>query len=201
MDSDTATESNITIILEQSICSIAKDVGPFSRRFNAKHRQTFHDLVNVYVFDIGSTCIHGKNYSEFLHFIKNTLENFPLKQMFDISEKFDSRDNEMSFLECHQSTGKSLHGNNFLWSVMKKSSVFPHEKVYVFFFFSDSVICFGKVSHNPQRNIVWENSWVGSKIHHNTELRTQLTENRWNSSGILSQDSPHCSSSTKSKSS
>ena len=46
-----------------------------------------------------------------------------------------------------------------------------------------------------------KNSWVGSKIHHNTELWTQLTENRWNSSGICSQDSLHCSSSTKSKSS
>ena len=30
---------------------------------------------------------------------------------------------------------------------------------------------------------------------------TPLTESRWNSSGIFSQDSPHCSSSTKSKSS
>ena len=40
-----------------------------------------------------------------------------------------------------------------------------------------------------------------SKIHHNTELWTQLTESRWNSSGIFSQDSPHCSSATKSKSS
>ena len=44
-------------------------------------------------------------------------------------------------------------------------------------------------------------SWVGSKIHRNTELWTQSKENQWNSSGIFSQDSLHCSSSTKSKSS
>ena len=31
-----------------------------------------------------------------------------------------------------------------------------------------------------------KNIWVGSKIHFNRELWTQLTENRWNSSGIFS---------------
>ena len=32
----------------------------------------------------------GKNYSDNLHSIKNTIEAFTLKQMFDISEKVDS---------------------------------------------------------------------------------------------------------------
>ena len=41
----------------------------------------------------------------------------------------------------------------------------------------------------------------GSRVHHNTELWTHLMVSRWNSSGIFSQDSPHCSSATKSKSS
>ena len=44
-------------------------------------------------------------------------------------------------------------------------------------------------------------SWRGSGVHHNTELWTQLMVSQWNSSGIFSQDSPHCSSATKSKSS
>ena len=52
--------SKVTMILEQGEWSIAKDVGPSSRRCNARHRQTFYDLVNVFVFDIGSICIHGK---------------------------------------------------------------------------------------------------------------------------------------------
>ena len=75
MDSDTATESNlfskIKIILEQSELSIAKDVGPFSRRCNARHRQTFYDFGNVYVFDIGSICIHGKELLRQLAFHQN----------------------------------------------------------------------------------------------------------------------------------
>ena len=94
----------------------------------------------------------------------------------------------MRFLECLKSAGKVLHRNNYLWSVMKKSIRLSHAKVHVF---SDS-----------QHQVLFGNSsWVGSRIHHNTELWTQLTENGWNSSRIFSQDSPHCSSPTKSMSS
>ena len=46
-----------------------------------------------------------------------------------------------------------------------------------------------------------KNSWVDSKILHNTELWTQPTEKRWNSSGTFSQDSLHRSSSKRTKSS
>ena len=44
-------------------------------------------------------------------------------------------------------------------------------------------------------------SWSGSRVHHNAELWTQLMVSQWNSSGIFSQDSLHCSSATKSKTS
>ena len=39
----------ITFILEQGEWPIAKDAEPFSRRFNARHWQSFYDLGNVYV--------------------------------------------------------------------------------------------------------------------------------------------------------
>ena len=74
--------SKTTFILEHSEWPIAKDAEPFSRRCNARHWQTFSDLVKVYVFDIGSICICG---TELL--INNTGENFTLKQVFEISEK------------------------------------------------------------------------------------------------------------------
>ena len=73
-----------------------------------------------------------------------------------------------------------------------------HAKVYVF---SDSVLCFGKMSENPLSNRSGRTSWRGAKVLHNTELWTQLMVSQWNSSGLFSQDSPHCSSGTKSKSS
>ena len=44
-------------------------------------------MENVYVFDIVSICIMGKNYSENLHSIKNKGKDLTLKQMFHISEK------------------------------------------------------------------------------------------------------------------
>ena len=37
--------------------------------------------------------------------------------------KVDSWTNQMRFLECLKSAGKILHGNSYLWSMMKKSSV------------------------------------------------------------------------------
>ena len=42
---------------------------------------------------------------------------------------------------------------NYLWSMMKKSSVSRMAKVSVF---SDSVLCLGKVNQDPTSYIVWE---------------------------------------------
>ena len=104
----------------------------------------------------------------------------------------------MKFLECLKSVGKALHGNNYLWSVMKKSSVSRTRR-----FTYSQILCYvlERWIRTQHQILLRKNSWVGSKIHHNTEFWTQLTENRWNSSGIFSQDSPHCSLSVKSKSS
>ena len=51
------------------------------------------------------------------------------------------------------------------------------------------------------KHCIRRNDWRGSKVHQNTEHWTELMVSRWNSSGIFCQDSPHCSSATKSKSS
>ena len=43
-----------------------------------------------------------------------------------------------------------------------------------------------KGESEPNIKYLLENdSWIGSKIQHNTEFWTQLTEKRWNSSGIF----------------
>ena len=57
--SQNRTFLQVTIILEQGECSIAQDAGPFFKRCNARHRQTFYNLENVYVFNIGSISTHG----------------------------------------------------------------------------------------------------------------------------------------------
>ena len=104
----------------------------------------------------------------------------------------------MRFLECLQFTGKILFGSICLWSVMKKSSVSRMQRCTYF-----PILCFvlGRWIRTQHQILIVKKNWVGSRVHHNTELWTQLTANRWNWSGISSQDSPHCSSATKSKSS
>ena len=138
----------------------------------------------------------GKNYSDNLHSIKNTGQNLTLKQMFEISEKLILEQSDEIFgvsqISWENSPWKQL-------SLVNDEEVISlsHAKVYVF---SGSVLCLGKVNQNPTSNTVWEQQLDWFNDSSQTELWTQLTENRWNSSGIFSQDSPHCTS-TKSKTS
>ena len=79
----------------------------------------------------------------------------------------------------------SLNGDELVISL-------SHAKVHVF---SDSVLCLGKTHQNPQSNYAWEDSSP-----HYRALDTidgEPVEFEWN----ISQDSPHRSSATKSKSS
>ena len=73
-----------------------------------------------------------------------------------------------------------------------------HAKVYVF---SDSVLCLGKMNQNPTSNTAWERQldWFKSSSQYRTldTIGGEPMEFEWN----ISQDSPHCSSSKKSKSS
>ena len=135
-----------------------KDIGPFFKRCNARLRQTFCDLGNVYVFNIGSIGIHGKNYSDNWHSIKNTGNSLTLKQMFDISELLiDGQPDEIfgvSQINWEDSLWKQL-------SLVNDEEVISlsHAKVYVF---TDFVSCLGKVNQNPTSNTVWEEelSWL-----------------------------------------
>ena len=146
---------------------------------------------------IGSICIHGKELLRQYFPSENTGKNLSLKQMFEISEQLISEQSDETFgvtqISWESSPWKQL-------SLVNDEEVISlsHAKVCVF---SDSVLCLGKVNQNRTSNAVWEEQLTGSKIHHSSELWTQLAENRWNWSGIFSQDSLHCSSSKKSKSS
>ena len=100
----------------------------------------------------------GKNHSENLHSIKNT-EDLTMKQMFDISEKLVSEQDEIYGLN-------TINWEDSSWkhsSLVSDEEVISlsHAKVYVF---SDSVLCFGKMNENPQSNIAWEDrlTWFKS---------------------------------------
>ena len=201
MDSDTATESNLSLRSRSFLNRVNDRLRKMLDRSPEDAMQDIDKRSMIWGMFMSSTLeasvFMGKNYSDNLHSIKNTGKNLTLKQMFEISEKLILEQSDEIFgvsqISWENSPWKQL-------SLVNDEEVISlsHAKVYVF---SDSVLCLGKVNQNPTSNTAWEDSWIGSKIHHNTELWTQLTENRWNSSGIFSQDSLHCSSSKKSKSS
>ena len=121
---------------------------------------------NVYVFDIGRICIHGKQYLEILHSIKKKGKYLTMKQMFDFSEKLIAEQSDeiygVNTIDWGGSSWKQL-------SLVNDEEVISlsHAKVYVF---SDSVPCLGKMSEIPQSNIVWEDklSWFKSSSQHRT---------------------------------
>ena len=138
----------------------------------------------------------GKEYSENLVGIKNT-EDLTMKQMFDTSEKSIAEQSDeiygVNTTTWVDSSWKhlSLIGDEDVISL-------SHAKVYVF-----QILCYASKRWTRTHNQILsgKTSWRGSRVHHNTELWTHLMVSQWNSSGISSQDSPHCSSATKSKSS
>ena len=90
-----------------------------------------------------SAVFMGKNYSDNWHSIKNT-KDFTMKQVFDISAKLVSQQDEISGVE-----------NNWLGKSFMETFVFGDERVINLqrtkvSVFSDSVLCLGKIYGDPQ---------------------------------------------------
>ena len=92
----------------------------------------------------------GKNYLDNWHSINNT-KHLTMKQMFDISAKFVSEQDEIYGV-------KTIVWENSSWKYLsligdEQVISLQRTKVYVF---SDSVLCLGKIHENPQSNAAWE---------------------------------------------
>ena len=132
------------------------------KRCNRRQRRTFCDMVNVYVFNIASICIHGEEiYSDNWHSIKNT-EDLTTKQMFDKAEKLVSEQSDEIY------GVKTINWRNSSWKYLslvggEQVISLQHTKVYVF---SESVLCLGKMNENPQSNMAWEDrlTWFKSSL-------------------------------------
>ena len=94
----------------------------------------------------------GKNYSDILHSIKNTVNNLTLKQMFHKAEKLIVGQSDVVFrvnpINWDDSSWKQVSSVND-----EEVISLSHAKVYVF---SDSVLCLGKVNQKPTSNSAWE---------------------------------------------
>ena len=169
--------TKITIILEQGEWPIAKDAEPFSRRFNAKHWQTFYDLESVNIFDIGSICLQGEELLRQFTFhqkyrrksvIEANVRDIWTVDIGTISWDFFSVSNQLGKFSMET----VISG---LWWRSHQSLELKGLRIF------DSVLCFGKVNQNPTSKVLLGNdSWIGSKIHHNTELWTKLMVSQWN---------------------
>ena len=96
-----------------------------------------------------SAVFMGKNYLNNCHFIANTTD-LTLKQMFDISTKLVSGQDEISGLET---LGWENHSWKYLSLIDERVINLQRTKVYVF---SDSVMCLGRIVENTQSNDAWE---------------------------------------------
>ena len=87
-----------------------------------------------------------KNYLDNCHSITNT-EDLTLKQMFDISARLVSEQDEISVMET---IGWENHSWKFL-SLIGDERVINLQRIKVYVF-SDSVLCLGKIFENSQSN-------------------------------------------------
>ena len=82
-----------------------------------------------------------------------------LKQMFDISAKLVSEQEEISGLETN---GWENHSWKYMSLIGDKRFInLQRTKVYVF---SESVLCLGRIHQNPESNKAWEQriGWITS---------------------------------------
>ena len=125
-----------------------------------------------------SAVFMGKNYLDNRHSITNT-KDLTLKQMFDISTKLVSEQDEISGLE-------TICWEDYSWKYLsligdERIINLQRTKVYVF---SDSVLCLGKIRQNPESNKAWEQrfGWIKSSQSYGNfdRIDGEPTEFEWN---------------------
>ena len=153
-------------------------------------------VVNVYVFDSGSICIHVKGLLRQFALQKDREQSHVQTDVGHIWE-VDSRTIRWDFWSVSNQLGR------FMITIIFGQWWRSHQSLACKRFMYFRILCYvvERWIRTQHQILFGKNSWVGSKIHHTTELWTRLTESRWNESGIFPQGSPHCSSSAKSKSS
>ena len=125
-----------------------------------------------------SAVFMGKNFQNNQNSIVNTAD-LTLKQMFDISSKLVTEQDEISGLET---IGWEKHSWKYLSLIGDERIInLQRTKVYVF---SDSVLCLGRIHQNPESNKAWEQriGWItSSQSYRNFDgISGEPTEFEWN---------------------
>ena len=121
----------------------------------------------------------GKNYLDNCHSITNT-KDLTLKQMFDISARQVSEQDEISGMETI--VWEIIHGNICLGLVTEELSIFSAQRST-----SYQILCCVLVrsSRTPNRTMHGKKDWDGSNHLRFTETLTESTVSQWNSSGTF----------------
>ena len=179
----------IQIILAPSEWSSAKDVGPINLP-KMQHKTA----INIPLCGDCLCLRHFKRLFSWERFIEKIYA--PPKKQGTISQwkNFDKSAKLVSEQSDEMYGVKTINQEDSSWkclSLVGDEEVISllQTKVYVF---SDSVLCFGKISENPQSNVVWEDklTWFRSS----SQYRLLDTID-----GIFLQNAPHCSSATNQK--
>ena len=119
-----------------------------------------------------------KNYQNNCHSIANTTD-LTLKEMFDISTKLVSEQDEIPGLET---IGWKNHSWKYL-SLIGDERIINLQRTTVYVF-SDSVLCLGKILQNPESNDSWEqkSGWINSSQNYRNidRIDGEPTEFEWN---------------------
>ena len=166
------------------------------QRCDSRRRQTFCNMGNVYVLNIASICIHEEELLRQLAFhqkYRRSHNETDVRHIWKVGDPTVRRD--------------LLSENNFLGRLFMEVFVFdwwwrshqpPAHK-------SLRILRFCVVSWKDEREpsvkyCMGRQIDVVQKFTRVQSFWTELMVSQWNSSVISSQDSPHCSSATKSKS-
>ena len=189
MDSNTATESDIPFNSQSFFAGWMIDDKCSKDAMKDSNKHSF--IWTMFMFS---------TLEAFVFMAKELHRKFTFHQKYRCStfEKDDRRTKRWDFMvEWLQLTWKMLHGNIYLWLVMK-SSVSGMQRFMYF-----QILCHALEWWAITLNqiLLGKKKWAGSNHLRFTETLTESTVSQLISSGIFAKKSPQCSSATKSMSS
>ena len=148
------TESELSVDSRSFLNRVNDQVRKRQKRssMNVTENEDKHSMIWGLFMSVSleSALFMGKNYLDNRHSITNT-KDLTLKQMFDISARLVSEQDEISGLET---IGRENHSWKFMSLIDDERVInLQRTKAYVF---SDYEQCLGKILENPQSNDAWE---------------------------------------------
>ena len=172
MDSDTATESDISLKSHSFLNRVNDRLRKMLKR---SPEDSMKDIVKrsmIWGMFMSSTVeesvFMGKIGSENLHSIKNTWENLILQKMIEESEQLILEQSDEIF-GVSQISWESSPWKQFALVNEEKVISLSHAKVHVF---SDSVLYLGKMNQNPASNTVWVQRFITKQNFGHNRRRT-----------------------------